>query len=769
MEEIKKIENRLNSLEKVKLEEVCKKMLVKCEGKDIIIKLLKPLKTIYIKCGDIEIPNQINQALLDELITTAQEYADSNKKKSLINMLKCFDEMYYEPSIEECIPDDIYEQIVEIYNTKYGKDKTYHEMKGIGAGVIKKDNIDIRQDVKLPYHMGTILKFVSAMLNLKAGKSEWSKPLYEKKFIAWKKEYKGPFTIEGKADGISCLLIYENINNKIKRTIYTRGTGTTGKDLSRYVNQFSLIPNGDNFEFPKNKKIVVRGELVMRNNVWKQKYSKEYANPRNIVGGFVTKKRDTGVSPADIDFVAYELLVPRDKTRYNQIQALKEMGFVTVETTQITKTKLVEPKLFEILKDFRKKSPYEIDGLVVFDDSKVRPVSKVDILKSAFAYKVNMQTAVVDVIGVEWTSSTTNALKPVVIYKPVKIGRLMEDGSIVGGIYRRATGFNANFIKENKIGPGSKLLIIRSGDVIPYIGKVMKDNRKNKIPDMPNKARKPDPNYQYKGHDAIEYEWGDGKNRRSTLDIFAVEELDSAKIQRLNLFFSGGRQKRGINIKGIAKKTIKTLYENGLNTITAILQASESDIAKALGKQTQKSKLAANIRKAIDDRFSDPIDLALLMGATHIFPHARGRTVQKILDKYPDVLSNPPKKLENVKGVGQDALDGFLEALPKFKKFLKDNPNIKIYVPVKSKSTGIFSGKSFVFTGKMEVGTREEAQNLVKQLGGEIPNGITKKVTYLVIGNLGGGGKKRIKAENLGIKIISEDEFLGMTGKNKKK
>ena len=724
----------------------------------------------------------MDQKLLDELVTKAQEYANNNDKKALADMLKCFDKMYYEPSFEGGIPDEIYEQLVDIYDEKFGKDKTYHETKGVGG---KNTSIDTRKDVKLPYHMGTILKFVSAMLDPKKGTSAWSKPVYKRKFTAWKSEHPGPFTIEGKADGISCLLIYEKVNNKIKRTIYSRGTGTTGKDLSRYLDKLSFIPSATDFDFPKGKKIVIRGELVMRNSVWKKKYSSVYANPRNIVGGFVTKKKHTGVDTSDIDFVAYELLVPRDKTRYEQITALREMGFVTVETTQLPKTQLTEPQLFEILKEFRRKSPYEIDGLVVFDDSKVRPVSKVDVLKSAFAYKVNMQTAVVDVVGVEWTSSTTNALKPVVIYKPVKIGRLMEDGTIVGGVYRRATGFNAKFIKQNKIGPGSKLLIIRTGDVIPYIGQILKDKRKNKVPDLPDKVGKPNPKYQYKGHGEIPFVWGDGQNRRSPMDIFATVELDNARIQKLDLFFSGGRQKRGMNIKGIAKKTIETLYNHGMTTITSILQASEQDIAKALGKKeeegdktsrnarvprkkgkkhTLKSKKAANIREAIDEKFSEPVDLALLMGATQLFPHARGRTVQKIVDKYPDILTNPPKKLEKVKGVGQDTLDGFLGALPKFKKFLKDNSQIKVYVKTSQPSpTGILSGKSFVFTGKMEAGTREEAQNLVRQLGGDTPGTLTKKVSFLVIGNLGGGGKKRTKAENYGVKIITEDDFLKMT------
>ena len=122
----------------------------------------------------------MEQKLLDELVTKAQEYANNNDKKALTDMLKCFDKMYYEPSFEGGIPDEIYEQLVDIYDEKFGKDKTYHETKGVGA---KNTGIDTRKDVKLPYHMGTILKFVSAMLDPKKGTSAWSKLVYKRKFI----------------------------------------------------------------------------------------------------------------------------------------------------------------------------------------------------------------------------------------------------------------------------------------------------------------------------------------------------------------------------------------------------------------------------------------------------------------------------------------------------------------------------------------------------------------------------------------------------------
>ena len=179
-------------------------------------------------------------------------------------------------------------------------------------------------------------------------------------------------------------------NGNVTRNIYSRGTGKTGKDLSRYIKNvrdgFNLIPSGEDFEFPPGDKIAIRGELVMRYRVWKKKYSDDFSNPRNIVGGFVTKKTNSGVSTRDIEFVAYEKLVPRDETRFEQIKTLKRMGFATVEVSQLSKnSELTEKNLFKILKSFRKKSPYEIDGLVVFADDKVRNVSDKEVLDSAFA------------------------------------------------------------------------------------------------------------------------------------------------------------------------------------------------------------------------------------------------------------------------------------------------------------------------------------------------------------------------------------------------
>ena len=717
--------------------------------------------------------------LMNEIMTKVQEYEKENKKKSFEKLLSCFDQLYYQhqSSFVDTVPDSFYDSLVDRYSDKWGEnwDAKHVGAKGEAAS-------DINKDVRLPFYMGTILKFFSVLD--KDGNVVWRDK--GKEFSTWKKEFPGPYTLEGKADGISALLIYKRDGNKVIRELFTRGYAdrkrnkegkyelvTFGKNLSRYLNEgrenFSHIPRFSVDDIPRGGMLVVRGELVMKTRTWKIKYSADYANPRNIVSGFVTKKTTGGVSARDIDFVAYQVIVPRGMKRLRQLEYLLEMGFLVVKHKTVTKSELNLKNLNHALQDFRLNTPYEIDGLVVFDDSIPRGPSKKEAMPSAFAFKLNELSAIAEVVGIEWTAARNNALIPVAVYKPVKIGRVLPSGEVFGSTFHRASAFNADFVRKNKIGPGAKILIVKTGDVIPYISNIVTPGIKG---DLPDHVRKPNEKYDYIGHPKISYEWGPG-GLHSNLHIFATEPLEGAKTKRIAYFFSGGKSQRGLNILGIGPRTIVTLQKHGYDNISAILNASLQDLINVPGLGPVQAK---NIYESIRKRLQKPVDLAHLMGAFQIAEGVGRKVAEKILEVYPHPLNageDPDQKnLKKIHGIGPETLLRYSEGLPAFRNFIRENPEIIIqtHTPGESKqSKGPLSGQEFVFTGKFLIDgkhyTRTQLEDMVKSLGGEASDKVTRNTIFLVTADKNSGSKKVRDANKLGIEKKTPTEFINFIRK----
>jgi DNA ligase (NAD+) len=746
----------------------------------------------------------MDNELYQEISTKVDELISEKDHTGLVKLLKCFDEMYYYHSDARNpgIPDAVYDEIVrkhdEIFSEEYG---TYASIQGVGAKPVA--NEDVRKDYKLPYYMGTVRKVLAELVNQKpapCGVTEWEDDIQERSFARYKndalteikrditkfKENKNlVFTLEGKADGISALLVFTKKGKKITRDLYTRGSGTKGKKLSRYLtarskkDRFTGVPSGTNFTDWDNNKIVIRGELVMPYLIWKTKYQAQgYKNPRNIVSGIVNKvekKRDAEISPSDIHFVGYEILVPRKYTRFEQIQNLGKMGFFTVPVSRSTFKNLTQKNLWELFCEWRSSTPFELDGIVVFMDWKVRPVSDKEVDETAVAYKCNDQQAIVTVIGVSWAPASNGALKPTVFYKNTVLGRMMPDGEIVGAEYVAATAHNAAFIRDNEIGPGSKIRISRQGLTIPTVKEVVEST----VADMPDHVAKPKKtgrdDRDYPGHPKYSYVWGDGSSvagkRRSVFDIFATEEQDETKIRLIEKFFRIPRKEStGMGVKGLAMKTIKKMYEAGYDTLTKAILLIKDDpdtLADVISSEKNAKKFNKELIKVL---FENPVDLSQLMGATQFFPNARMRTVRKIVEEYPNILTNPPKKLKAIKGVAGDVLATFLDHLPRFLQFLQDT-GIKPEISEEPEAVGdSLTGQNIMFTGKFAAKdpktgkqfTRTDVQNLAKKYGAKIASGskITSKVTLLVVGDAAPGGRKEQDAKDKGVPVMSESDFL---------
>ena len=360
---------------------------------------------------------------------------DALKMLSESNLAVILDEAtkaYYNE--EPLMTDNEFDIIKEYMETKYPKNKILEQ---IGAPVQDKNK------VTLPYHMASMDK-------IKPDTNALPK---------WKMKYTGPYVLSAKLDGISGLYSSENGEQKL----YTRGNGSVGQDISH------LIPY---LRLPKTPDITIRGEIIMKKSTFLEKYKDNFANSRNLVAGMVNKKTIDPDKIKDVDFVAYEVIKPSLKPS-EQMKFLETQDVITVINE--VKTDIENIVLSEILVDWRENYEYTIDGVIVSNDEMYPRTKKNPEHGFAFKMVLSDQVAEAKVLNVLWSPSKDGYLKPRIQIEPVVLG---------GAKIEYATAFNAAFVEENKLGIGSLVKLVRSGDVIPHIMEVIEPAEKAKMPDV---------------------------------------------------------------------------------------------------------------------------------------------------------------------------------------------------------------------------------------------------------------------------------------------
>ncbi|BCS83288.1 DNA ligase [Cotonvirus japonicus] len=552
--------------------------------------------------------------------------------------------------------------------------------------------------VKLPFWMGSMDKIKSD----------------EKAINKWTKTYNGPYIVSDKLDGISCLLT--KTDNKLK--MYTRGDGTYGQDISHLLNYVNIKTN--NILTVKND-LALRGELIMTKTNF-EKYENEMANARAMVGGIVNSKKESinKTHAKDVDIIFYEIIDPVLKPikQYNQLikWKLPTVFFDVYETLSVD-------ILDDVLSKRKKKSEYEIDGLIITDNNKhVRNESGNP--PYSFAYKGLTPTADVKVLDVYWKPSKDGILVPRIHFEKVRLSQ---------ADLKFTTGFNAKYIVDNGIGPEAIITVIRSGDVIPYIIGVVKSVE----PSLPD----------------VDYVWD--KNGVNIV-LKNASSNETVIIQRLTKFI------KLIGVENMSEGIITRLVEAGYNTIEKIINLTIEDMLEIEGFQDKlATKLYNNLQNSLEN-----LDVLTLMDASNFFGRGFGiKKLKKILDIYPNISieykSNDRKvwenKLVNIEGFDIITVDKFLDKLPKFQKFynsLKKQINIKPYVNT-NKKKGIFTGENVVFTGFRNVSW----QKFVEKEGGKVSSSVSKNTTLLVYNDGEESSAKYLKAKQLGIKTMSKTAF----------
>ena len=627
------------------------------------------------------------------LKTSPKKYAENADIKELENMLRYLSDAYYNTA-KSLVSDEIFDLLKD---TLEKRDPTNKFLKEIGAPIKK-------QKIKLPYPMGSLDK-------IKPDGGELEK---------WLNKYKGPYVISDKLDGISAQL-YKDNNNKLN--LYTRGNGIEGQDISHLI-KFVMNKNVDMESIPKGTSI--RGELIISKKNFK-KIEDIMANARNAVAGLVNSKKVDKRIANITEFIAYSIIHPSYK-QTDQMKKLEDWEFEVVEYN-------VEKKLsYEMLSDYlfkrRKNSEYEVDGIVVVDSSKSYTVEEGNP-DYAFAYKaiMNDQIAEAEIVDVIWNVSKDGYLKPTIQIKPVKL---------VGTTITYATAFNAKYVKDNKLGPGAKIKIIRSGDVIPYILEVIKPAKEPKMPD-------------------VSYVWNDSGVDILLKDIHGAFS-DVMKVKRIVHFF------KTLGIKNIDEGLVKKLVDNGYNSIEKILDADRKKLEKIEGIG---EKLINKVYDNIEEQLGNT-KLENLMAASNIFGGGLGtKKLKLIVDKYPNIMNEKwdkkklTEKINSIEGFSDITTNKFVNNFDKFKKFF-DNINDIIDInylkkPIeKKKPTGkLFADQTVVFTGFRN----KEWEKFIEDNGGKISTSVSSKTSLVVHSSESANSSKIIKAKSLGVKLMDEGEF----------
>ncbi|MBU0546842.1 NAD-dependent DNA ligase LigA [Patescibacteria group bacterium] len=566
------------------------------------------------------------------------------------------------------------------------------------------------------------------------------------------------FFTELKIDGFAISLVYKNsilINGS------TRGDGKTGENVTQNLKTIQSIPlklelRGN---FPNeiiktiikkkinNREIEVRGEVYMEkqkfdklNERLEKKGEKTFANPRNLAAGSIRQLDSKLAASRPLDFFAYGIVSDLGQVKHSQEhQILKSLGFKTDKGKECQNLNEIMNFWREIIKK-RDNLPFQIDGIVVSVNNK-SIFEKLGVAgkspRAVRAFKFSPEQSITEVIDVKFQVGRTGAITPVAILKPVEVG---------GVIISRATLHNEDEIKRLGLKIKDTVIVGRAGDVIPDIIKVLPELRVGKekevkiplvCPSCHSKLVKP-------------------------VGEVILRCLNPSCLARRYKNFYHFVSKNAFNIVGLGPEIIDKLLDAGLISDLADLFGLQAGDIIPLEGFAEKS--AKNLVEAIQS--SKKISLEKFIYSLGI-RNVGEETIRDLIAFGMNSLKKLKKAslcdLEQIKNIGPTVSQSIYNFLQEKQNSELIDKLIRAGVKItnsrqKEGRKTILNGLSFVLTGSLKSMSRDIAKQNIRESGGKTPESISKNTSYLVIGEK--PGSKLNDAKRLGVKILSEKEFL---------
>jgi DNA ligase (NAD+) len=557
------------------------------------------------------------------------------------------------------------------------------------------------------------------------------------------------YVVEPKIDGASVSLNY--VDGYLK-TAATRGDGTTGEEITINVKTIKSVPlklKKPNSIKYKLKDFEARGEIFMKikdflklNKEREEQGDKLFANPRNSAAGTLKMQDPKIVAKRPLNIFLYMLVSTEEEfeTQFENLHMLKSLGFNINPEYKLCKNINEVLNACHKLEEKRDSLEYEIDGAVI----KVNSISQQKILGSiaksprwAVAFKFKAKQAFTIINKITWQVGRTGTVTPVAELDPVFLS---------GSTISRATLHNIDEIRRKDIRESDKVVIEKGGDVIPKVVAVVLSERKknSKITTPPEKC-------PVCGKPLF--------NPENEVAYYCENPECPAQIKgRLEHFAARG----AMDIEGLGEAIIDLFVDKGFLHTYADIYDLKQKRNELISIERLGEKSVDNLLDAIEESKKQPFSKVLFaLGIRYVGAGA----ARKLTDHFNSIVSlmkASEEEISEVHEIGPSISSSI-------KKFFSNNDNVNIISRLrkqglnftsetKIESLSFFNKKTFVLTGSLSKFSREEASERIIALGGKVSSGVSKKTDFVLTGE--NAGSKLDKAKSLGIKILTEEEFL---------
>ena len=553
---------------------------------------------------------------------------------------------------------------------------------------------------------------------------------------------------ELKIDGLAIALTYENGKFILGAT---RGDGTTGEDITPNLKTIKTIP----LSIKEKKRLDVRGEIYMPKSSFEQLNEKRakkneplFANPRNAASGSVRQLDSSITAERNLNIFTYAAILKDEKIKSHSqmMEYLRELGFHVNEIGRLCKSAQEIVDFCREWQDKRFELDYATDGIVI----KVNDLKKQDELgftarspRWATAYKFPPEELPTKLKEVELNVGRTGAITPVAILEPIQLA---------GTTVSRASLHNFDEIQRLHVRINDTVVVKKAAEIIPKVIKVDESKQNDNPIEIPVPTECP-----------VCHAKAERKEGEVGLYCSNTQNCPAQIKGRIEYWAS----KDGLDIDGMGEALINQLVETGMVKDVADLYALSQDDLKKLDKIAEKS--SNNLYNAIQKTKRPALNRFISALGIRFVGKETADILTEEFTSLDEIMNTDTEKLSQTEGIGDKIAQSISD-------FFKDKNTLQLLdklkkndvIPTKSsimKKSDIFENKIFVLSGTLSSLTREEAQEIIKSHSGKTTSSVSKKTDYLLLGE--NPGSKLQKATALGVKILTEEEFLNMLNRQK--